>query len=34
MNFDAFNIVSIPGLKNAAIDLLVTSATRLVPTNN
>ena len=34
MNFNAFNIVSIPRLKNAAADLLATSATRLVPTNN
>ena len=32
--FDAFNITSIPRLKNAATDLLATSATRLVPTNN
>ena len=34
LNFDAFNIVSIPRLKNAAADLLATSAARLVPTNN
>ena len=33
-NFYAFNIVSIPRLKNAAADLLATSATRLVPSNN
>ena len=33
-NFYAFNIVSIPRLKNAATDLLATSAARLVPTNN
>ena len=33
-NFDAFNITSIPRLKNASADLLATSATRLVPTNN
>ena len=33
-NFDAFNITSIPRLKNAAVDLLATSAARLVPTNN
>ena len=32
--FNAFNIISIPRLKNAAADLLATSATRLVPTNN
>ena len=31
---DAFNIVSIPRIKNAAADLLSTSAARLVPTNN
>ena len=30
----AFNIVSIPRLKNAAADLLATSAARLVPSNN
>ena len=34
MNFDAFNIISIPRLKNATTDLLATSAARLVPTNN
>ena len=34
MNFDAFNIVSIPRLKNVATDLLATSVARLVPTNN
>ena len=33
-NFYAFNILSIPRLKNAVIDLLTTSAARLVPTNN
>ena len=33
-NFYAFNIASIPRLKNAVADLLATSATRLVPTNN
>ena len=33
-NFYAFNIVSIPQLKNAAADLLATSAARLVPSNN
>ena len=33
-NFDAFNIVSIPRLKNAATDLLAISTARLVPTNN
>ena len=33
-NFYAFNIVSIPRLKNAAANLLAVSATRLVPTNN
>ena len=32
--FNAFNIISIPRLKNAAADLLATSAARLVPTNN
>ena len=32
-NFNAFNIVSIPRLKNAAADLLATSVARLVPTN-
>ena len=34
MNFDAFNIVLIPKLKNAAADLLAMLAARLVPTNN
>ena len=34
INFHAFNIYSIPGAKNAAVDLLVTLAARLVPTNN
>ena len=34
MNFDAFNIVSIPRLKNVATDLLSTSATGIIPTNN
>ena len=33
-NFDAFNINSIPRLKNAATNLLTTYAARLVPTNN
>ena len=33
-NFYAFNILSIPRLKNAVVDLLATSAARLVPTNN
>ena len=32
--FNAFNIVSIPRLKNAADDLLSTSAARLVLSNN
>ena len=32
--FHAFNIVSIPRLKNAAADLLSTSAVRLVTSNN
>jgi len=32
--FHAFNIVSIPRLKNAAADLLAISAARLVPSNN
>ena len=32
--FNAFNIVSIPRHKNAAVDLLATSAARLVPSNN
>ena len=32
--FNAFNIISIPRIKNAAADLLATSAARLVPTNN
>ena len=34
MNFDAFNINFIPRLQNAAADLLATSATIFVPTNN
>ena len=34
INFHTFNIVSIPRLKNAAVDLLATSAARLVPSNN
>ena len=34
VNFDAFNISSITVLKNAIVDLLGTSAARLVPTNN
>ena len=33
-SFYAFNIVSIPRLKNVAADLLATSAVRLVPSNN
>ena len=33
-NFDAFNIFSIPRVKNAATDLLATLAARLLPTNN
>ena len=32
--FNAFNIISIPRIKNAAADLLATSAARLIPTNN
>ena len=34
MNFNAFNIFLIPRLKNATADLLATSTTMLVPTNN
>ena len=34
MNFNAFNIVSIPRLKSAVANLLATSATTLVPDNN
>ena len=34
INFHAFNIVSIPRLKNTAADLLDTSAARMVPSNN
>ena len=34
INFHAFNIVSIPRLKNAAADLLATSVARQVPSNN
>ena len=33
-NFDAFNIFSIPRVKNVAANLLATLAARLVPTNN
>ena len=33
-NIYAFNIVSIPRLKNAAANLLATSAARRVPSNN
>ena len=33
-NFDAFNIFSIPRVKNAAAYLLATSTTRSVPSNN
>ena len=33
-NFDAFNISSIPRVKNVAVDLLATSGARMVPTNN
>ena len=33
-SFCAFNIVSIPRLRNDAADLLATSAARLVPSNN
>ena len=32
--FNAFNIISIPRIKNAAADLLATSAARIVPSNN
>ena len=32
--FYAYNIVSIPRLKNVAAELLATSAARLVPSNN
>ena len=34
INFYAFNIVSIPRLKNVAANLLATSVARLVPSNN
>ena len=34
VNFDAFNIVSIPRLKNEAMHLLATSTAMLVSTNN
>ena len=34
INFHAFNIVSIPRLKNATANLLAASAARLVPSNN
>ena len=33
-NFYAFNILSIPRLKNATTELLATSVARLVPSNN
>ena len=33
-HFNAFNINSIPRLQNVAVDLLATSASRLVPTNH
>ena len=33
-NFHAFNISSIPRVKNVVANLLATSAARLVPTNN
>ena len=32
--FNAFNIISIPRIKNIVADLLATSTARLVPTNN
>ena len=34
MHFNAFNINAVPRLQNDAINLLATSASRLVPTNN
>ena len=34
MHFNAFNINAVPRLQNIATDLLTTSASRLVPTNN
>ena len=34
INFHTFNIVSIPRLKNAVVDLLAASVARLVPSNN
>ena len=34
INFHAFNIVSIPRLKNATADLLATLAARILPSNN
>ena len=33
-HFNAFNINAIPRLQNVATDLLATSTSRLVPTNN
>ena len=34
MHFNDFNINAVPRLKNVVVDLLATSASRLVPTNN
>ena len=34
MHFNAFNINAVPRLQNVAADLLATSTSRLVPTNN
>ena len=34
MHFNTFNINAVPRLQNAAADLLATSASRLVTTNN
>ena len=34
MHFNAFNINAVPRLQNITTDLLTTSASRLVPTNN
>ena len=34
VNFDAFNRLSIPRMKNAVADLLATSVATIVPTNN
>ena len=34
MHFNAFYINAVPRLQNTAADLLATSASRLVPTNN